>query len=107
MKEQEAIKDIQTLSCLCKFGGDCMSCNICYKAVPMAIEALEKQIPKKVESIEKSYVLQGYDCKDAYYYCPSCKCCFGAVFYVEENAKTKKTKHCPECGQALDWKVKA
>lgn len=43
MTEQKAIEDIQRLSGLCKFGGDCMSCDICYRAVPMAIEALEKQ----------------------------------------------------------------
>lgn len=42
MTAQEAIRDIQRLSSSCKHSGDCMACNICYKAVPMAIECMEE-----------------------------------------------------------------
>lgn len=52
-----------------------------------AIEALEKQIPKK--TIENPT-----DDTCLYYenYCPSC-----------ENLLVVRYKHCPKCGQKIDW----
>lgn len=56
----------------------------------MAIEALEKQVPKKVNNYEKAC--------DIYGDCPTC----GQWYSFE---KGNPFNYCPECGQALDWKV--
>ena len=58
-------------------------------AIDIGIKALEKQIPKKpIENPTDDTCL--------YYenYCPSC-----------ENLLVVRYKHCPKCGQRLDWKV--
>ena len=57
----------------------------------MACEALNKQIPKK----PKESVVYEY-CVD--WMCPTCE-----SFHRTEW----KTKCCSECGQAIDWSVKA
>lgn len=55
--------------------------------LPLAIEALEKQIAKKPERIEGT--LFG---KERYYHkCPNC-----GDPYVDDS-------YCPICGQAIDW----
>ena len=64
------------------------------KAFIMAVNALEKQIPKKPDLEGDGYDENGeliYDIG----YCPNCHHEF-EVYY-------DATKHCPECGQALDW----
>lgn len=85
-REEKAIKDIQTLSGLCKFSGDCMSCDICYNAVPKAIEALEKQIPKFVECKEWKGI------RNTRYKCP----------YCGKNVRNDE-KYCHKCGQAIKF----
>ena len=62
----------------------------------VCVEALEKQIPK-----EPNYQYDGYaDGLPVWdiWECPSC----GAEFEIDYD----KHKHCPECGQKLDWEVK-
>lgn len=55
----------------------------------LAIEALEKQIPNKpIENPTDDTCL----CYENY--CPSC-----------ENLLVARYKHCPNCGQAIDWSV--
>ena len=60
----------------------------------IAIEALEKQIPKKPDLEGDGYDENGELIYDTGY-CPNCHHEF-EVYY-------DATKHCPECGQALDW----
>lgn len=64
------------------------------EAFDVAISALEKQIPKKVELEGDGYDENGNLIYDTGY-CPNCR----HIFEVDYDA----TKHCPECGQALDW----
>lgn len=86
MTVQEAIEDVLTLCDLCTFSGECMSCSICYEAVPMAIEALEKQIPKNAVVLDKVY--------DEVRSCPACG---------KDTVYHGRTFFCCKCGQALDW----
>lgn len=63
------------------------------EALEMAVKALEKQTPKKVDV--KQWIYTNCECGyefskhhgDGYYSIPY----------------DKKTKYCPECGQALKW----
>ena len=57
-----------------------------FKALNVALEAIDKQIPK--QPIEKSPWV---------YHCPRCDS------RTIEDAIIKKFKFCPDCGQALDW----
>ena len=51
-------------------------------------KATEKQIPKKLKTADVGYTMHG---------CPNCD-------HVEDLWSLKKRdKHCPNCGQALDW----
>ena len=59
-----------------------------------AIEALEKQIPKKPDLEGDGYDENGNLIYDTGY-CPNCR----HIFEVYYDA----TRHCPVCGQALDW----
>ena len=79
MTIEEAIKDIK----------ENIQPSVGGKSLDMAIAALEKQIPKK--TIENPT-----DDTCLYYenYCPSC-----------ENLLVVRYKHCPKCGQRIDWKV--
>lgn len=65
------------------------------EAKGMAISALEKQIPKKPD-----YEGDGYDENGRLIYdtwiCPSCE----SKYEVDYD----EYKHCPNCGQALDWR---
>ena len=40
---EKAIEDLDTLKNCCKYNYNCGTCEICYKSVPKAQEALEKQ----------------------------------------------------------------
>lgn len=53
-----------------------------FRALNVALEAIDKQIPKK--PIEKSPWV---------YHCPRC----------DSQTIDKKFKFCPDCGQVLDW----
>ena len=59
-----------------------------------AIDALEKQIPKKPDLEGDGYDENGNLIYDTGY-CPNCR----HIFEVYYDA----TRHCPVCGQALDW----
>lgn len=77
MAIEEAIKDIK----------ENIQPSVGGKSLEMAISALEKQIPKKpIENPADDTCL--------YYenYCPSC-----------ENLLVVRYKHCPKCGQKIDW----
>lgn len=58
------------------------------------IEALEKQIPKKPD-----FEGDGYDCCGELVYdtwiCPCCE--------TKYEVDYEHYKHCPECGQKIDW----
>ncbi len=56
-------------------------------AIDMAIQALEKQVPKKVTG----------EYEDE----PLCPCCLEVI----DGYNVEIIKHCPECGQAIDWGV--
>ena len=56
-------------------------------AIAMAIKAIEKQIPKKVKYDE-------YGKEEGYPYCECGECLINDLVGV---------KHCPNCGQKLDW----
>ena len=72
-----------------KCSNDCPECN----ARERAISALEKQIPKK--PIGKIDPMFGDSC----IVCPNCE------NTVIVNPFTHSIfKHCPNCGQALDWR---
>lgn len=61
-------------------------------------EALEKQIPKKL--IVDSRICHYVDYKD--YICPCCK--KRIITKIDGNFFVgKKSNHCDNCGQALDW----
>ena len=66
----------------------------------LAVGALEKQIFKKpdTENINRGIDVSGEYDIDSNYICPSCKSVVGD--YESEDIWYK---HCPECGQALDW----
>lgn len=58
-------------------------CSVCH--IPVAIEALEKQIPKKPIMIK--------DTAETYYICSECEM---EVDKFDDN-------YCSDCGQKLDW----
>ena len=63
--------------------------------IQLAIKALEKQIPKKPDFEGDGYA-DGFLVYDTWI-CPCCEHKF-EVDYEEY-------KHCPECGQTIDWSV--
>lgn len=64
------------------------------QAEDLAIKALEKQIPKKPD-----FEGDGYDDKGSIIYDTwICPCCEERYEVYYDNYK-----HCPNCGQALDW----
>lgn len=73
------------------------------EALKVARNACERQIAKELKIIESDVIISGQIYHDDYYHCPCCDKCFGTLWYVEDNAKTLKTKCCPDCGQELDW----
>ena len=79
MTNQEAIRLIRNHPTMCEFP-DAYG-EPYYKAVDMAISALEKQIPQKPKMP-----------LDAYWVCPTC------------GSKVEHPfEHCMRCGQAIDW----
>lgn len=63
----------------------------------MCIEALEKQIPKKPKLQVRSIYDDDNDdwlCDEEYHICPTCRI---------RHDVYRGWKHCPECGQLLDW----
>ena len=60
------------------------------EALRMSVEALEKQIPKK--PIEQRYVNN-----ELIGICPSCQLRWDVAYWQ---------RHCSNCGQKLDWRVK-
>ena len=113
MTESEALNMIQAkLTCMELYDLSCIEkgcdrkCENCYynyaqgnngeqkEALKVAMQALEKQIPKKVKIEQWIYTKCdcGYEFSrhhgDGYYSIPL------------EN----KTKYCPNCGQAIDWR---
>ena len=77
MTPQEAIKTFKTVVVYAPEKYE----NKYYKAIMLAIEALEKQIPKKPAD---------YDGKIKVGFCPDCESVVTSDF-------------CDNCGQALDW----
>lgn len=63
------------------------------ETLQMAIKALEKQIPKKPD-LEGDGYADGFLVYDTWI----CPCC-GMHYEVDYD----DYKHCPECGQAIDW----
>lgn len=92
MTRNEAIKILRT-----EMLGDSVQMEL---AKQMGAYALEKQIPKKpdTENINRGIDVSGEYDIDSNYICPSCKSVVGD--YESEDIWYK---HCPECGQALDW----
>lgn len=73
-----------------KCSDNCRQCN----AYEVAIEALEEQIPQKPDFEGDGYDENGYLIYDTWI----CPCC-------EERYEVdyEEYKHCPNCGQAIDW----
>lgn len=61
------------------------------------ISALEKQIPKKLITETED------DREFIDYLCPSCKVTLQQKYKQSKISTIYKYKHCPDCGQALDW----
>lgn len=67
--------------------------KILYRAICVAIPAVEKQIPRKAKELSLPFMVddgtlaQHLECKNC-----------GESFIVSEG-----TKYCPCCGQAIDW----
>ena len=60
-------------------------------------EAVEKQKPKKVD-------VQTEDDREFIdYVCPYCKTTLQQKMKIAKRTTIHKSKHCDECGQALDW----
>lgn len=80
MTEQEAIEELKNYRA-------CSGTEL-PEEMEVAIKALEKQIPKKLKTADIGYTMYG---------CPNCD-------YTDSLWSLKKRdKHCPNCGQALDW----
>lgn len=87
MKIEETLKDIE---CGIRTGwGDCIG----LESLKVAAEALKKQIPEQ-PYMESDGEADGFPVWD--YYCPVCL----------HNFDEEESKHCPDCGQAIDWSVK-
>lgn len=63
-------------------------------AFDVAIEACEKQTPKKPNFEGDGYDENGYLIYDTWI-CPCCE--------EEYEVDYEEHKHCPNCGQAIDW----
>ena len=72
------------------------------ESLKIAIEAIEKQTPKKLKHKTETFVIQGYEYEDDCIFCPFCDRPLGNLS-VNYNNEIEKHKHCPDCGQALDW----
>ena len=95
MKPEEAIKLEKVRNHLAMVLATNAYLNVCKSTdLIVAIDAIDKQIPKKlVRGMDRDMV------------CPSC-----SAFMGWDNQATDsfyQIKHCDECGQAIDWGVKA
>lgn len=88
MTPQEAIKTFKTVVVYAPEKYE----NKYYKAIMLAIEALEKQIPQKPKSVTDPMF------GDLTLTCPRC----GNV-NLANPFKRNGYDYCPDCGQALDW----
>lgn len=80
MTPQEAIKTFKTVVVYAPEKYE----NKYYKAIMLAIEALEKQIAKKAKNVSDDGIER--------YVCENCN-----------NLMHRKKNYCDNCGQALDW----
>lgn len=96
MNAQEAIKELKKDRYLYESdivsAGDGSPDGDLLLAIDMAVAALEKQIPKKV--------IFGHDEQDAIC-CPNCET--EIAMMDEYRYESVFYKHCPNCGQKLDW----
>lgn len=69
-------------------------CHVQRDVMEDLIEALQKQIPKRPDFEADGYSPDGFLVYDTWI-CPSC----GKRYEVDYD----DYKHCPECGQAIDW----
>lgn len=96
MKIKKAIKDIENFKYTCQYRGSCGACEACYSAIPMAVNALQKQVP--VKPVYSDYDDNGYgeiipnEAK-----CPVCGYEFEFGTWNDEDSH-----HCV-CGQKMDW----
>lgn len=93
---REAIKNIENFKYTCQYRGSCGACETCYSAIPMAINALKKQV--SVKPIYGDYDDDGYDNvipNEAK--CPVCGYEFEFGTWNEWD-----TPYC-KCGQKMDW----
>lgn len=42
MTENDVISGLETLKYQCKYNGECGTCDICYRTIPLAVQALEE-----------------------------------------------------------------
>ena len=85
MTPQEAIKTFKTVVVYAPEKYE----NKYYKAIMLAIEALEKQIPKKPIKSDRQEIRYTLE-----YDCPTCGRSFTGTGFAD---------YCYHCGQALDW----
>lgn len=93
MTYEEAIKDLEQMK------QNYLDMDICFglvQSLDLAIECIEKQIPKKVIT-EYGEIFDcdknGNETRFVFNFCPSCQ-----IRFMRYGMK-----HCPECGQAIDW----
>ena len=93
MTYEKAIRVLQAVQ------SELYDCGL-YRAIPLAIEALEKQIPKEAE-IKPLYFENSKEPVDYLVHCPFCDrgVCFTTEYDVRENYK-----YCPACGQRIEWR---
>lgn len=87
----EEAKNIINNSCI-RFGRS-QGKTLFIKALIKAVEAIEKQIPKKAKEFSLPFMTDSGRLAQ-HLGCENCK----SDFIIFEGAK-----HCPRCGQALDW----
>lgn len=87
----EEAKNIINNSCV-RFGRS-QGKTLFIKALTKAVEAIEKQIPREPKAYSLPFMLDNGTLAQ-HLGCENCK----SDFMISEG-----TKHCPRCGQALDW----
>lgn len=99
LKIKRECYDYEGFSCDMPYGKEIDGfdgCQLCEKALDMAIEALEKQIPMKVEwTIDHIW---GTTRKQ-----PVCPVCDYYLTMTEFIGNGEKITYCDHCGQAIDW----